>query len=145
MTLKRGALLIGLLLPLSMGVLWYSGVLFEAGILSCFPPPHVIVDGYVSAQVVVWQDLDQDGQRDDQEPPIAGVKARIISSEVMTDSDGVAQVVEFKSGCACRCWKSARISIEVPTGYEPTTQISYDLTGQDLPYAFGLASVGAAE
>ena len=125
--------------------LWYSGTLLEVGILSCFPPPNIAVDGVIVAKGFVWHDLDLDGEIDNDEPPIRGVTVEIYFEKSRTDSQGIAEVTEFMPGCSCNCWESENISIEVPDGYFPTTPVSYELTGKDMIYEFGLRSVSSEE
>lgn len=121
-------LLIPLLLALACVVISF---LLSSG---CFVPPGVMVDGYAAANVETWEDLDGDGERDPEEPPLPWVK---FDYDSMTDSHGQGTWGRFKPGCACRCWEDETIYVEVPYGYRATTPIGVGLTGNHLTYAFG--------
>ncbi len=130
--LTRWYLLI-LLLPLGICG-YYSGFFFFTGILTCFPPPGIFVDGIAGAKVVTWNDLNENGIRDKGEPPLPGVK---ISFDSSTDENGEGLYGDFRPGCSCECWKGSVILITVPSGYTPTTPTRVDLTGPDETIYFG--------
>lgn len=103
------------------------------------------MDGVVVEKGIVWHDQDQDGEVDNNEPPIKGVIGEIYYEESLSDTQSIAEVTDFLPGCSCNCWKSESIYIEVLEGYYPTTPVSYKLTGKDLMYKPGLKSYFSEE
>ncbi len=126
-----------LLSPFIICLLWYSGILWEAGIARCSPPPGVAVDGAAVAHIFTWHDDNADGLVSDGESPFEGVKVYLLYEEATTNHLGQATLVLFKPGCACNCSRGEVLEVEVPSGFVPTTPVEYSLTGEDTVYTFG--------
>jgi hypothetical protein len=73
----------------------------------------------------VWEDLDQDGQEDPGEKPLAGIVIQIVDpsngllwQRSITDSNG--NIAAFSAGGTCGQYN---IYISIPDDYWPTTQV----------------------
>ena len=118
---------------------WYFGLHWDLGIDRCNPPPSIMVDGVASASVLAWNDVDGDGILSPGEPPLPGVLVTLSYETATTDDQGNATVSLFKPGCACSCWESEVLTAQTPTGYEPTTPLSVNLTDHHGVYYFGFS------
>jgi len=102
-----------------------------------------LADGMASAEVITWLDEDQDGVRDEGEPPFPWVE---ISPgwRAITNDAGRGSTYEFMAGCARDCWVTSYASVHTPQGYAPTTPTTYRLTAESETYEFGFirASTG---
>jgi hypothetical protein len=121
------------------------GAFLLIGVSGCVFPPGAAVDGYTSAQVETWRDVDGDGEKDPDESPLPWVTIQMAYERSMTDSSGRGTVGVFKPGCARKCWKGESVSALVPPGYRPTTPTEVDLTGAEDSYLFGFQPEAGAE
>ncbi|UCC86294.1 MAG: hypothetical protein JSV81_15755 [Anaerolineales bacterium] len=104
---------------------------------ACSPRPGVTEDGYASARVQTWHDVDGDGKRTPAESPLAWVTIQLAYESSITDSSGQGKVGIFKAGCMRRCWEGESVSVKVPPGYRATTPLALELMGQEQAYEFG--------
>jgi hypothetical protein len=105
---------------------------------ACSTQPGATGDGYASAEVQTWHDVDGDGERAPAESPLAWVTIQLAYESSITDSSGQGKVGIFKAGCIRRCWEGESVSIKVPPGYRATTPVVLELMGQEHGYEFGL-------
>lgn len=115
------------------------------GAFGCAQFPGTTVDGYASAEVETWHDLDGDGERGQDEPPLPWVTVHMAYEQTLTDSSGRGTVGVFKPGCTRRCWQGESVSVQVPPGYRPTTPASVDLAGPEDIYGFGFQAEAGTE
>ncbi len=118
-------------------IVMFVGILNFVGVAGCVSPPGTAVDGYASAKVETWNDVDGDGEKDSNESPLPWVTIQMDYERSITDSGGQGTVGVFKPGCARRCWKGESVSVAVPPGYRATTMTEVDLTGAEDTYVFG--------
>ncbi|MEW5870106.1 MAG: hypothetical protein AB1894_12580 [Chloroflexota bacterium] len=120
------------------------------GPLSLTPTPRCLYNG----KAVVWFDRNANGVRDQEDPPISGIKIfydgldtdLTEAIENITDSDGEALVAIWSDMCLSL---SFGVNVEVPNGYYSTTPTRYQVmhAREDDPtnfwrgetYDFGLA------
>jgi hypothetical protein len=123
-----------------------AGVLLLVSVAGCsLLPVGTAVDGYASAQVETWHDLDGDGKIDADESPLPWVTIRMAYEQSMTDSQGQGTVGVLKPGCVRKCWQGETVSVQVPPGYRATTPMEVELTGPEEGYAFGFEPEAGAE
>jgi hypothetical protein len=118
-------------------IMMIVGAFLLIGVSGCVFSPGAAVDGYASAHVETWYDVDGDGQKDPDESPLPWVTIQMAYERSMTDSSGRGRVGVFKPGCARKCWKGESVSALVPPGYWATTPAEADLTGAEDTYLFG--------
>jgi hypothetical protein len=93
------------------------------------------------ANVVVWNDADRDGQRDDDEAPLPDVAVHaddvrntiVKAASAVTDSSGAAALSVFIAGCPETAFE---VYAEAPTAMCATTPERLS----SAPHAFGFAS-----
>ena len=127
-----------------LGIGYFSGFFFYAGITPCIPPPNLMVDGAATARVFTWVDSNGNGSVDIGEEPLPKVEIIFPPSypdNKVTDISGTATTSEFKAGCVCNCWEGSFVKIKVPDGYRATTPISVELTSEDTLVEFGFIKV----
>lgn len=105
----------------------------------CTPPEEVAVDGEAAANVLTWHDLNENGEIDDDEPFLSGIKFFVDNSwrAPVTDERGRGRDAEFMPGCACDCWEGSNVIVVVPPEFFPTTPGIKLLTGEEETYLFG--------
>jgi hypothetical protein len=121
-----------------------AGLVCLFGVAGCALLPGAAGDGYASAQVHTWQDVDGDGQQDPDEDPLAWVTIRMDYARSITDANGQGMVGVLKPGCARRCWEDEMVSIQVPPGQQATTPTDLALTDQEGSYGFGFQQEAGA-
>lgn len=100
---------------------------------------YVAVDGFATASVFTWEDINGNGVVDEGEPPLPFVTTSIAYPDILTATDGWATASEFMAGCSENCWSGEIVSVKVPPGYKPTTPTYYDLTRDESQYYFGFS------
>lgn len=139
-------ILSGVLL-LILGVGYFTGFFFFSGITPCLPPPGIAVDGIALARVYTWVDNDRNGVIGTNETALPNVEIKYppsysdFSNKTSTNNNGRALTRMFKPGCVCKCWENEYVEVVVPQGFHPTTPVRKELTGDNLLYEFGFASV----
>ncbi len=121
---------------------------------ACYVPPDVAVDGFANANVQAWDDLNGDGRKGNEEPPLQNVLVIMvptgyvynpepppISAVQETDKNGMTTVSDFRPGCACNCWTDRAVAAWGPQGYEATTPTLVALTMSDGTVNFGFRKV----
>jgi hypothetical protein len=123
----------------------------------CYQPYGVAIDGQSSAHVTTWNDLNANGTRESNEPPLQKIIVLIAQNEYsydsnspptlqseldnnilqVTDNQGIANVWDFKPGCVCKCWNGDAVLAWSPPEYKPTTPTKVNLTQDDQTVAFG--------
>jgi hypothetical protein len=124
-------------------VSWHQGVFYNFGFLPCYPPPSIQVDGVAIADVLVWLDIDSDGEKGPNEPGIPGAKVRLLYEVELTNDEGLATISLFRPGCACDCNLGESISVDTPPDMYATTPTKYELDETDKLYKFGFAPIDA--
>lgn len=133
---------IGLIL---LAISYYSGFFFEMGVSPCIipPPPHLMVDGIALAKVFTWNDVNENGAVDKDEPVLPNVEIvyPFASPKQYTDNFGNVETGQFKPGCACKCWEHEYVEVTTPNGYRATTPLQKEMTGDNLIYTFGFVKI----
>lgn len=122
-----------------------AGLFCLLGVAGCAYLPGATGDGYASAQVQTWQDVDADAQRDPDESPLPWVTFQMEYERSITDAGGQGRVGIFKPGCASRCWEGEVVSVQVPPGQRATTPTELELTGREGTYGFGFQREASAQ
>jgi hypothetical protein len=122
---------------------YFSGFFFLHGITPCLPPPNLMVDGAATARIYTWIDTNGNGLVDVGEKPLANVEIIFppYSNDKVTDNSGSANTLDFRAGCACRCWKGSFVKVAIPDGYRATTPTAVELTSDDPLIEFGFIKV----
>ncbi len=125
------------------GIGYFSGFFFDTGITPCLPPPNRMVDGAATARIYTWIDTNGNGLVDVGEKPLANVEIIFppYSNDKVTDNSGSANTLDFRAGCACRCWKGSFVKVAIPDGYRATTPTAVELTSDDPLIEFGFIKV----
>lgn len=118
-----------------------SGFFFERGLTPCAPPLGVMVDGVARANVYTWLDENGNGISDPGESPLPGVEIVYPALSKPTNEQGQAETSQFKPGCACKCWENEYVAVRAPEGYQATTPLRLELTGETGLYSFGFERV----
>ena len=133
---------IGLIL---LAISYYSGLFFDMGVSACIipPPPHVMVDGIASAKFFTWNDVNENGAVDEDEPVLPNVEIvyPFASPKKYTNNYGNVQTAHFKPGCACKCWEQEYVEVATPKGYRATTPLRKEMIGDNLTYMFGFVKL----
>ncbi len=134
---------IAVIILISIGC--FSGFFFDTGITPCLPPPNRMVDGAATARIYTWVDMNGNGLVDVGEKPLPNVEIifPVTSSPIdgKTDVSGLANTLEFKAGCACKCWKGSFVEVKPPDGYIATTPTTVELTSENPLIEFGFIKV----
>ncbi len=120
----------------------------------CYVPAGVMADGQANATAQAWLDLNGDGIRGADEPPLQDVLVMMTRSGYLygaeeppvdwgqlTDGNGQAPLAEFRAGCACHCWEDVAVAAWAPSGYKATTPTKVVLSKADQVVTFGFRHV----
>jgi len=126
-------LLIGVVV--CVAIAYFEGFFARDGL--CIVLPGTAADGFATAKVQTWDDLNGNGILDSGEPPLPWVTINIGWASSITNSDGNGSVGIFKPGCACNCWENESVKVLTPVGRRATTATEFELTGDKKVYQFG--------
>lgn len=138
---KTAFLGIAVIALILLGWGYTSGFFFERGLTPCAPPPGMMVDGVARASVYTWLDENGNGISDPGENPLSGVEIIYPALSKPTNDQGQAETSQFKPGCACNCWEHEYVEVRAPKGYQATTPLRLELTGETGLYSFGFERV----
>jgi LysM repeat protein len=98
------------------------------------PTPTLVSGGKAQICVLLYDDLNGDGKRQETEPPIADGAVSVTNlSGVYSKTQNTLPAnpdVEFQGICFIDAPQGEyTVSVGIPDGYNPTTVLSYDLTG----------------
>ncbi len=127
-----------LILLLIAAIAAFSGKLALTTFTSTTSTPEAVYDGFASAMVYTWEDINANGLVDMGEPAMPYVTVSFSRpDDVFTGLNGWAKPSDFRPGCRENCWEEETVSVKIPPGYLPTTPTSVDLTGEENKIYFG--------
>jgi hypothetical protein len=99
------------------------------------------VDGYSSGTLITFIDTNENQILDAGESPLPFVSGEGDFDFFVTNKEGKFTTYQFKPGCCNGCWHGSYITVNVPTGYRPTTPLNHEFTGNDVYYYSGFIQI----